>query len=416
MVEEKKIPDGYWESDVGVIPEQWRSKELGKMLIEKPKYGLNAAAVEFSDNLPAYIRITDINSDGYYTKENKVSVKNEYANQYILENGDIVFARTGASTGKSYLYKSEDGILVYAGFLINIRPNNSELDSKFLKYVCNTHRFWDWVRITSMRSGQPGINGEEYSDFLVQVPSIQEQKAIATALSDTDDLILSLEKLINKKKLIKQGAMQELLTGKKRLDGFSGEWKERTIKDISTIYRGASPRPIEDSRWFDRKSNVGWVRISDITNSNKYLTKTVQKLSKDGISKSRFIDSNSLIMSICATVGRPILTKIDSCIHDGFVVFQNLLLDKEFFYYVLQYKEPNWSKYGQTGSQMNLNTNIIDNENIIFPSHLEEQVAIANILSDMDKEIEKLIIKLDKYKNIKKGMMEELLTGKRRLI
>ena len=121
-------------------------------------------------------------------------------------------------------------------------------------------------------------------------------------------------------------------------------------------------------------------------------------------------------MSICATVGRPIITEIETCIHDGFVVFDNLRTNKHFLYYILQSIEGDWSRHGQTGSQMNLNTGLINQTEISVPPTLPEQTAIAAILSDMDAEIAALETKLTKARQIKQGMMQELLTGKIRLI
>lgn len=121
-------------------------------------------------------------------------------------------------------------------------------------------------------------------------------------------------------------------------------------------------------------------------------------------------------MSICATIGRPNITKIDTCIHDGFVVFEKLLVDQLFLYYVLRFIEKDWTKYGQTGSQMNLNTSLINRTDLKIPSKKAEQTAIATILSDMDAEITALERRRDKTKMIKQGMMQELLTGRVRLV
>lgn len=120
-------------------------------------------------------------------------------------------------------------------------------------------------------------------------------------------------------------------------------------------------------------------------------------------------------MSICATVGRPVVTEIDVCIHDGFVVFDNLQADKWFIYYVLKEMEPNWSKYGQTGSQMNLNTGLINGTQINLPPPAE-QTAIAAVLSDMDTELTALESRRDKTRALKQSMMQELLTGRIRLV
>jgi type I restriction enzyme S subunit len=203
--------------------------------------------------------------------------------------------------------------------------------------------------------------------------------------------------------------MQQLLNPK---DG----WMMTKLGEIASIQRGASPRPIDSPIWFDESSKVGWVRISDVTKSVKYLFETAQKLSEEGIKNSRYVQAGELIMSICATIGRPILTAIDVCIHDGFVVFYKPMVDKEFLYYSLTYIEEEWAKTGQTGSQMNLNTDIIQTRTLAFPKEIREQRLIVETLSDMDDEILVLNQKLSKYKMLKQGMMQELLTGKTRLI
>ena len=120
-------------------------------------------------------------------------------------------------------------------------------------------------------------------------------------------------------------------------------------------------------------------------------------------------------MSICATVGRPVITKIDVCIHDGFVVFDNLQADQLFLYYVLKWIEPDWSKHGQTGSQMNLNTGLITGTPVLLPP-IPEQTAIAEVLSYMDAELNALEQRREKTRALKQGMMQELLTGRIRLI
>ena len=185
---------------------------------------------------------------------------------------------------------------------------------------------------------------------------------------------------------------------------------------IARIQRGASPRPIDSPVWFDENSAIGWVRISDVTSSDMFLHQTAQRLSPLGVQHSRPVSSGSLIMSICATVGRPIITSIDVCIHDGFVVLDDVQANQLFVYYVLSSIESEWSKHGQTGSQMNLNTDLIKGTEVLFPPKIAEQSVIATILSDMDEEIAALEVKHSKAHQIKQGMMQELLTGRIRLL
>lgn len=194
------------------------------------------------------------------------------------------------------------------------------------------------------------------------------------------------------------------------------DWRVEVLATTAKrITRGASPRPIESPRWFDSRSRVGWVRISDVTSSRRYLVDTVQKLSTAGIRNSRPVPAGSLIMSICATVGRPIETQIDTCIHDGFVVFEQPTVDQSFLYHLLSSLEPGWSKRGQTGSQMNLNTGLINSCAVAMPSSRREQRAIAEALSDADALLDGLDRLIAKKRDLKQATMQQLLTGKTRL-
>ncbi|WQU95120.1 restriction endonuclease subunit S [Helicobacter pylori] len=193
------------------------------------------------------------------------------------------------------------------------------------------------------------------------------------------------------------------------------DWQKVRLGDIAEIKRGASPRPIENLKWFCANSNVGWVRISDISKNSRFLYKTAQKLSKKGIEKSRFIKQNSLIMSMCATIGKPIITKIDTCIHDGFVVFENPKIDLNYLYYFLCYIEKEWLESGQQGSQVNLNVDLIKNKEVFCPKDLNEQAAIANILSDVDRYLYALDSLILKKEGVKKALSFELLSQRKRL-
>lgn len=190
------------------------------------------------------------------------------------------------------------------------------------------------------------------------------------------------------------------------------DWIVAKIGSVANVQRGASPRPIDSPVWFSSQSTTGWLRISDVTKSNKYLLETTQKLSELGIANSRFVPRGNLVMSICATIGRPILICIDVCIHDGFVVFKELKVEKEYFYYILKDLERHWSKHGQTGSQMNLNTCLINSITISLSPKKAEQTAIANALSDADAWIQSLTQLIAKKCQIKQGVMQNLLKPK----
>ncbi len=214
---EDGTPKSYKYSELGQIPEDWGVYPLKSLLKSQPKYGINAAATQLSGDLPTYIRITDIDENGKFNPSEKVGVDSPLSGNYILEQGDIVLARTGASVGKSYLYDKDDGELVYAGFLIKISPAPNLLCSKYLSIYLQTKEYWDWIATNSMRSGQPGINGNQYASLKIVLPSFNEQLKISRIFKDIDRDLEQLKIKLDKVTLLKQGMMQELLTGKTRL-------------------------------------------------------------------------------------------------------------------------------------------------------------------------------------------------------
>ena len=167
---------------------------------------MNAAAKNY-DGVNKYIRITDIDeASSTYTDKDIVSPDGVLTDNYLVNNRDILLARTGASTGKSYLYKKSDGKLYYAGFLI--RANVTTHDPYFVFSQLHTHRYWRWVSIMSARSGQPGINSQEYSSFPIYTTSIEEESKIAKLLSLLDERIATQNKIIEDLKRLKSAIIE----------------------------------------------------------------------------------------------------------------------------------------------------------------------------------------------------------------
>jgi type I restriction enzyme S subunit len=196
---------------------EWSFVPLGQLLSGKPEYGLNAPAASYSENLPTYLRITDISDDGRFISDSKASVDIDATEENYLHEGDIVVARTGGTVGKSYRYRREDGRFVFAGFLIRMKPDPVKLDSVFLSGFLNTTQYWDWVRIESVRGGQPGINSTQYASLLIPIPpaherrdGLSEQQRIADCLSSLDDLIAAETQKLEALKIHKRGLMQQL--------------------------------------------------------------------------------------------------------------------------------------------------------------------------------------------------------------
>lgn len=411
------VKPAYKQTEVGVIPEDWDSVSAGDACV-KIQDGTHFSPKTGGTD---YLYVTSKNIRfGYLDLSNAESIDaiqhEAIYRRCDVKQGDLLLTKDGANTGNAAIntVQEEFSLLSSVAFL---RFDPKRYSAGYFLQQVLSHSGQRRIQDAMSGNAITRLTLEKIRNLRFSLPpTIAEQQAIAEALSDTDALIESLDQLLAKKRQIKQGAMQELLTGQKRLPGFSGEWSNKPLRAIAAIQRGASPRPIESPIWFDENSSVGWVRISDVTQAGMYLTETSQRLSPRGIQQSRPVAAGSLIMSICATVGRPIITKIDTCIHDGFVVFDKPTIKLEYLYYALSHIEDDWSRHGQTGSQMNLNTSLINSTEIALPQTVDEQTAIATVLSDMDTEIAALEARLAKARLLKQGMMQELLTGRIRLI
>ena len=202
---------------------------------------MNAAAKNY-DGVNKYIRITDIDeASSTYTDKEIVSPDGVLTDNYLVNNRDILLARTGASTGKSYLYKKSDGKLYYAGFLI--RANVTTHDPYFVFSQLHTHRYWRWVSIMSARSGQPGINSQEYSSFPIYTTSIEEENKIAKLLSLLDERIATQNKIIDKLQSLIKGIAQKIVHSNKTNVRLSEcvECSSSTLQESDVCKHGAYP-------------------------------------------------------------------------------------------------------------------------------------------------------------------------------
>lgn len=253
------------------------------------------------------------------------------------------------------------------------------------------------------------VNTPDLQDYLIGIPSIQEQNKIAYFFELIDGKVEKQQEKIEKLEQFKKGMMQKIFSQELRFkDGDGGEfpeWETTTFHEVADIRRGASPRPIKDPKWFSASSKIGWLRISDVTASGVYLNEVTQYLSEEGIKKSVLLEEPHLILSIAATIGKPVINKIPVCIHDGFIVFKNLKLNMLFGYYYLEHFQDKWLQFRQPGSQFNLNSDLVGNLEIMIPNNKEQQ-KIASFLSDIDKKLEKEKEKLIALEEQKKGFMQ----------
>lgn len=414
-------------TEVGILPIDWKVHPLRKLLKESPKYGINAPAVPLKGNLPTYIRITDIDEDGYFNPDKAVGVSHQLSENYIVVEGDILLARTGASVGKSYIYRESDGKLVYAGFLIKVSPNEKFLEPRYFFQYLKTSSYWRWVSVMSMRSGQPGINGNEYGTLKLPLPPTrEEQSAIATALGDADALITQLEKLITKKRQIKQGAMQTLLNPFEGNGKLKHDWSMTTYGQAFDFLSTAAY-----SRADLGGGDCGYIHYGDIhTDWENHLD--VQKVELPTISTEQakpyaFAQEGDLIMADASEdydgIGKSVEitglegNKVISGLHTFLLRSKGDTFVNGFKGYIHQITsvKQQLNKMATGLKVYGVSKNNLKNIFIPRPPK-NDQEKITNILRDMDAEISELACKVKKMKELKQGMMQSLLTGQIRLV
>ena len=336
---------------------------------------------------------------------------------YTLTKDDIVFSRVGSVDINALVTVHQKGWL-FSGRVLRVRPHK-QTDSLYLHYALLKQSVRNDIVSRAVGLTMASINTKILEETELSLPPLQEQSHIASALTSIDNLISSLGKLIEKKKNIKQGAMQQLLTGKVRLQGFNKPWVEKKLGDNATIQRGGSPRPIEAFLTTNRKG-INWIKIGDVRPNDKFIRHTAEKIIPEGVSHSRQVYKGDFILSNSMSFGRPYILNIDGCIHDGWLVIKDYsnTYDMDFLYYILSSNAifEQYIAMAAGSSVKNLNKEKVANVVLFAPQTLAEQQAIATILTKMDNEITALEAKKAKYEAIKQGMMQQLLTGKIRLI
>lgn len=400
-------------TDIGIIPNDWKIKtieEVGHSF----SYGVGAEAIPF-DGKNKYIRITDIDDASAQYRPSPIMSPSFFSEQHLLKKGDIVVARTGASVGKSYLYNKNDGRLIFAGFLMKF--NVDGCNAPYLAYHLQTKHYKQWVSTESARTGQPGLNIEQLKQFSFPTPSdSNEQNGIAAVLTNIDSLISSIEKAIRKKQLMKQGSMQQLLTGKMRLNGYDEQWIDIELGELGIMKSGGTPSTNTPEYW---GGGINWLQSGAVQNCEIYPEAVSQKITELGLSKSAayLISKDSVLIAItgatCANIG---YLTFESAANQSVVSIEpNEDTDAKFLYQKLLTERDKILSNRGGSAQGGVTLNQLKKLAITIPKNLEEQKSIATILKSMDDEISALEAEREKYISIKQGMMQKLLTGQIRL-
>ena len=398
-------------TEVGVIPEDWDVQQI----IDTCGFivpGRNKPNV-FDGNIP-WITTPDL-TDGGSVSESRLGLRvseSEAKNigSKIVPAGSILMSCVG-----------ELGLVAYAenDIVINQQLHafipSACIDGRFLSYAIKTRV--DYLYTIATKTALPYLNKDNCNSIKIPFPRLQEQRAIAAALSDMDALISGLDQLIAKKRDIKQAAMQQLLTGQQRLPGFSGKWETKTIGQITECVSGGTPNTLTPAYW---GGDVRWMSSGEL--NLKVVSEVDGRITNIGLENS----STKIIPAFCVLVGlagqgktRGTVAKnvVELCTNQSIAaILPSPLFSTDYLYYNLdsRYDELRSLSTGD-GGRGGLNLSIIRSLTVPFPT-LIEQIAIANILSDMDSELTTLETRRDKARQLKQGMMQELLTGRIRLL
>lgn len=413
-----EVRPGFKLTEAGIIPNDWEVVPLGT-LVQTIEYGSSAPSKP-EGNVPV-LRMGNLQSGKIDWQDLAFTIDPVEIQRYELHEGDVLFNRTNTIdlVGKTSIYEGERKA-IFAGYLIRVVARPDKLDAKYLNFIMNTDLARKHsAKVLSVAVGQANINGQKLKTYPIPIPpTLSEQHAIATALSDVDALLGGLDQLIAKKRDLKQAAMQQLLTGQTRLPGFNGEWEAKRLGKLGDIKSGGTPSSTQAHFW---DGDVPWCTPTDITAllGRKYLIDTARTISAAGLkaSSAEVIPPRSLIITSRATIGECAINLVAMTTNQG---FKNLVPfpenDVEFLYYLMTTQKAGLISLCGGSTFLEINKKQLSAYEVTLPKERDEQTAIASILSDMDAELTALTARRDKTRNLKLGMMQELLTGKTRLI
>ena len=410
------VKPGYKQTEIGVIPEDWEIKYLSDFGKIQSGGTPSTTMAEYWGGNIAWCTPSDITSTPtkYINATERaitdLGLKNSAAT--VMPAGSILLC-TRATIGE--LKINSIPMATNQGFK-NIAINKGG-NVDFLYYLLQTKK--DCMLELAIGSTFLEISKTALCKIPLQTPmQSNEQSKIADALSDIDSLVEVLENQISKKKAIKQGAMQELLTGKRRLPGFFGEWVNTKIGSITEVYSGGTPNTSEPAFWGGK---IPWMNSGEL---NLKIVRQVQgRITEVGMdsSSTHFIPAECVLIGLAGqgkTRGTAAFNTFPLCTNQSIAaIYPNPnKFDSKFLYYKMdtQYDQLRELSSGD-GGRGGLNKKLILDYEVVIPQSIDEQAAIATILTEMDYEIENLEMKLTKYRQVKQGMMQQLLTGKIRL-
>lgn len=405
------------DTEIGKIPEEWKMYSIGKDCSVKARIGWQGLTTSEYLQTGHYGLITSTDLiEGKVNWDTCVFVSEERYKQdtnIIVKNGDVLVSKDGTIGKVAVVSNLQYPTTLNSGVFV-IRTKNEKITQEGLGLVFISPYFKDFIKRLTAGSTIVHLYQKDIVNFTFPIPTLPEQHRIASALTIIDNLISSLGKLIEKKKNIKQGAMQQLLTGKTRLKGFSEPWVYRKISEIATTSSGGTPSRSIPSYYY---GDIKWFTTTEL--KDNYLYDSVEHITREALSNSsaKMFSANTILMAMYgATIGKLGILKEPSATNQACCAIKCNDIDEIFLFYILLYNRKSIIEKGCGAGQPNISQTIVNELSFLVPPCKKEQQAIANILSKMDNDITALEAKRAKYEAIKQGMMQQLLTGKIRLI
>ncbi len=416
-----EVKPGYKQTELGVIPHEWKIKPFGELFTFQN--GVNADRGAYGQGIPFINVLEPISYSHIYGPEipGRVTLPGPIASAFAVRRGDVLFNRTSETQeelGLAATYLGDERV-VFGGFVIRGRPTDEDLDPKYSGYALRSPAIRSQIIPMGQGAVRANIGQENLKRVIALLPPLREQRAIASTLGDIDALLATLERVIAKKRDVKQASMQQLLTGQTRLAGFHGEWEVRSLGGLcQKIQDGThfSPKLGGNDYLYVTSKNIGFGRF-DATNAERIDANEHMKI----YARCDVKNGDLLLTKDGANTGNAALNPLDepfSLLSSvAFLRFDSRKhVPAYFLYQILSDEGQQQIKDLMSGNAITrLTLAKIRALRFAVPS-FEEQAAIAEILSDIDAELGAFEARRDKTRLLKQAMMQELLTGKTRLV
>ncbi|QQM64663.1 restriction endonuclease subunit S [Pseudoalteromonas sp. LC2018020214] len=406
------VPNKFLPSQLGEIPTGWSRVKFSDVM--SVRQGLQIS-------ISKRLKVPTKTSKEYITIQS--IKKTEQVREYVeaptkrvtCSKEDVLMTRTG-NTG--IVVTDVEGAFHNNFFLMDF--DRQQVDRNFLVNYLRSNRVQHLILTKAGASTIPDLNHKDFYSIEFPLAPLSEQRKIAKILSTWDKAISATERLIDNSKQQKKALMQQLLTGKKRLlddsgKPFEGEWEEIAVGDLGTIYSGGTPSTTNKAYW---DGGIDWITPTDITKQDSvYIKSSVRKISYEGLknSSAKLVPKGSLLVCTRATIGEMAITAHEMCTNQGFKnIIPNKKTNIEFLFYLLTYQKYKLVSKASGSTFLELSKSAFESMKFRVPI-IDEQQKIASVLNNADQEIELLEQQLADLKKEKKALMQQLLTGKRRV-